>query len=347
MRKITAIFLTAVVLMAMAAVPVTAFDPNADSALAGYFSFDGDLGGAQVIDRLYDFEEAAGGTEAYADGVKGQAFHFNGETTLNLGKGLLTGPNVTVALWMSAEDFTTHTPAFWGYDSEADAVSWISIVPESWADAEVLFWSNVETNPDNVWFDGRTGVQLETNQWVHIAFSTDGETVQMYINGELLDHPDSTIHDDRVKNISMVFANGTATAYLGGNNWDPQFQGKIDEVYLFNRVLSGDEIAAVMNHGTSVPGAASASAGESPEAADDDPAGESPEVAAPADETPEAADGEPAGYAEEAPEAPASPALNSTADDDEGNGMILWIIIAIAAVAIIVIIVVLLTKKKK
>jgi hypothetical protein len=160
---------------------------------------------------------------------------------------------------MNADDFTDHTPTIWAFNPEISEiggpVSWAGIVPQSWREAEVLFWSNVGTHEGAEWFDGFTGVQLNTNQWVHLAFTTDGDTVLMYINGELILDEAATIHDDRVKNFSMVYSGGATDFYLGGNNWDIPFQGRIDELYMFSRVLSAEEIVAVMNHGTDIPSA--------------------------------------------------------------------------------------------
>ena len=85
--------------------------------------------------------------------------------------------------------------------------------------------------------DGRADINADlpaTNEWLHIAFTNDGEMASLYINGEIvaegavpgvlntIDDPLRIAQDcDRPNNV---------------------FTGMIDEVRLWNRALSTDEI---------------------------------------------------------------------------------------------------------
>ena len=247
-KRFTAIFLIAVFLTIAAAVPAMAFEPDKDPALKSYFSFDGTLGGAKVIDGLLNNYEGVDGLgkEAYAEGVHGQAFYFDGNTGLSLGTGLVKGNNFTIALWINPEVLTSHTTTFFAADPN-NAPAWMSIVPYSWAN-EVLVWSNVESNAGFVWFDGFADKIVDPGEWVHIAVTVDGDNLSIYTNGKLVKDDRTTDFDDRVKNVALALSGGEANFFLGANNWDPPFVGKIDDVYTFNRTLSEAEIAELMNY---------------------------------------------------------------------------------------------------
>ena len=91
---------------------------------------------------------------------------------------------------------------------------------------------------------GRNDINADlpaTNEWVHVAFTNDGEMAQLYVNAEVVSEGDvpgvlRSIDDplriaqdcDRANNV---------------------FAGMIDEVRLWNRALSGDDIAVLMDLG--------------------------------------------------------------------------------------------------
>jgi hypothetical protein len=77
------------------------------------------------------------------------------------------------------------------------------------------------------------------NTWVHIAGTYDGTTVRVYVNGaEVTNQP-----------LTGTFAHDRTPVILGGNGNDASgiptelFPGRIDELMLFSRALSGAEIA--------------------------------------------------------------------------------------------------------
>ena len=79
--------------------------------------------------------------------------------------------------------------------------------------------------------------QLTANAWAHLATAFDGSTLSLYVNGDLA---------------STVPAAGTillsdGALRIGGNDvWPEWFAGIIDEVRVYNRALSRDEIRADM-----------------------------------------------------------------------------------------------------
>ena len=81
-----------------------------------------------------------------------------------------------------------------------------------------------------------TGLSLlPLNAWSHLAATYDGEFLQFFVNGELVGR--------RPLSGSLVMTTGALR--IGGNDvWGEYFEGLIDDVRIYNRVLSASEIVA-------------------------------------------------------------------------------------------------------
>jgi hypothetical protein len=150
-------------------------------------------------------------------------------------------------MWLSADDFTMHTTAFFGAKPDADGATWASIVPFSWA-TELLLWSRIDEL--DLWYDGHFGKELDIGEWVHIAVTVAGDTVSLYLNGALTNDDRTTDQDERGNNPIIAWGGTGTDFFLSANNWDVPFTGKIDELYTFSRALSADEIVTLYTHGT-------------------------------------------------------------------------------------------------
>ena len=79
---------------------------------------------------------------------------------------------------------------------------------------------------------------LPRNTWTHLASTYDGATVQLYVNG--------TMVASRAQTGPLVTS--TNPLQIGGDSiYGQTFQGKIDEVRIYNRALSAAEIKSDMN----------------------------------------------------------------------------------------------------
>jgi len=76
---------------------------------------------------------------------------------------------------------------------------------------------------------------VKVGTWYHIAGTYDGKKASIYVNGVLQNSAEAEITHD--EGISLFI--GKASWFDGG-----YFQGTIDEVKIYNRVLSADEIKA-------------------------------------------------------------------------------------------------------
>ncbi|HKQ37944.1 MAG TPA: PQQ-dependent sugar dehydrogenase [Verrucomicrobiae bacterium] len=78
-----------------------------------------------------------------------------------------------------------------------------------------------------------TGPQLPLNTWTHLAGTYDGSTLALYVNGALA--------GSRAESDTIQQATGALT--IGGDDpYGQYFQGRIDEVRIYNRALTVDEI---------------------------------------------------------------------------------------------------------
>jgi len=77
---------------------------------------------------------------------------------------------------------------------------------------------------------------LQLNEWYHLAYVLNGTNMTMYINGENVGSQDSLIPAYIVR----------SSSFIGRSNWYPGDQDAnayLDEIKIYNRALSPDEVA--------------------------------------------------------------------------------------------------------
>ena len=97
--------------------------------------------------------------------------------------------------------------------------------------------------PDSPW--GPTDAIVPKNTWTHAAATFDGDLIELYIDGEpefTRDYSEPVLISENPLTIGNM-TGGAVGNQVEGNN-DRPFFGAIDEVKVYNRVLSGAEIKA-------------------------------------------------------------------------------------------------------
>ena len=78
---------------------------------------------------------------------------------------------------------------------------------------------------------------MSTTTWTHLAMTYDGATLRLFVNGTQVTS----------RALTTPITTSTGALRLGGNNvWSEFFQGRIDEVRIYNRALTAVEIQADM-----------------------------------------------------------------------------------------------------
>jgi len=184
------------------------------------------------------------GTVTYVPGVMGQAFSFNGSavrvpnySSLNFGTGPFSG-----ALWVKTIDGS-------GFLVDKD-------IPgrgrRDWFVYLTGGRARFVVGRGDYWRDyGVTSaVPINDGEFHHVAWVREGTTLRIYIDGAL----SSTAWAPRTNvNNGVEFAIGAEITY--GTRLINTLIGVIDEVRLYNRVLSAEEIQAFLNQPPDVSGA--------------------------------------------------------------------------------------------
>jgi len=95
--------------------------------------------------------------------------------------------------------------------------------------------------------DPQSGGLMTNDEWYHLAATTDGATgeLKFYINGELSEVNKKNVNGIAQSNMPV----NIAREQFGGGRW--YFKGMIDDVGIFNVVLTKDDIKDIMNKGLS------------------------------------------------------------------------------------------------
>ena len=218
-------------LLTEVSVPVTQKD------LLAYYSFDGTLenavtgANAQVVGSKAN---GTGGTAAYtnsATGTSGQAYRLTGSNGLKLDNPL-TGEEYTLSFWLRSDNAPAYTGAVFFCDDAHQDTQWISVTPCGWlGHLGPMTWSfDHGTYYDNY----NNTAQMQQGVWTHITVTAKNGQATIYVNGNAICSGGIAQVASQVDNL-----------FLGVNYWDTSIQGAMDELYLYGKAMSADEVRAL------------------------------------------------------------------------------------------------------
>lgn len=225
----------------------TAFSDLVDG-LVGYWKFDSYAAGTTPDSSGSGHTGTIVGNTTYlpSSGISGGAFRMDGTSDhIDVdGQGNLVPSNnrITVSAWINMAgavgDTVQHPMSFWNN-------YWLRVADDrSWAAFAVFRGSNNDGTSGVYWDPAGSDPLFGYNTWHHLAGSYDGSMLQVYFDG--VPRASNTL------NIAMY----TSTAndlMMGAVSWSgdrQEWNGMLDEVAVWNRALSPDEIHTVYEQGT-------------------------------------------------------------------------------------------------
>jgi hypothetical protein len=199
----------------------------------------------------YNFNAGTGTTLADNSGNNNNGTLTNGPTWTTSGKYgpalAFDGVNDKVVVPdADSLDLTTKlTLEAWVYPTGTMS-GWDTILMKEQPSSNLLYvlYANGDANLPNawLWLGSEQGIQgtttLPLNTWSHLALTYDGATLRLYVNGQLV--------QSRSQTGSLPSTSGVLS--IGNNSiWpDEAFFGRIDEIRIYNRALTQQEIQTDM-----------------------------------------------------------------------------------------------------
>jgi hypothetical protein len=197
----------------------------------------------------YNFNEGSGTTLIDRTG-NGRTGTLSGPTWTTSGKfgGALSfdgiNDSVTVADANALDLTTGMTLEAWVFPTASGGGSWRNVLIKQRNNGEVYnLYANTDTNVPSVYIvrsgsgnpvlDARGAAAIQPNVWTHLAATFDGTTLRLYVNGL----------EVGTRAISGSILTSTGVLRIGGNSvWGEYFQGRIDEIRIFNKARTLAEI---------------------------------------------------------------------------------------------------------
>ena len=207
--------------------------PVTDSGLVGYWTLDGESGGAADASGTGNDGQADGGPTRGVGGILGTtAWEFDGsddritvanDTTLEMND----TDAVTVSMWVS---------------KSTNQSGWIGLLQHSDTSYNLQFDngnSPAFTIYDETWNTAYSGESLVPGRWYHLVGTFDGTQARIYVNGSVA----GTASAD------FIAPGGDLPVGIAYNNdtGNRNFEGRMDAVRLYDRALSSDEVGALWN----------------------------------------------------------------------------------------------------
>lgn len=239
-------------------------DPNAPVA---HLMFEGDVNDVygNVVDGALIGEEDPNDPNVilvptFADGVDGLGIVFDGTNYADLGGTFgdaVIAPltSFTASVWVNSIDTGDWSRIF---EVGADNDNRVALLAYSGGTPEEPSWTGMGGPRLEVKINGEQHNQnspidaIADGEWNHLAMTLDADAneAQVYSNGVLTDSKMGIGQDfqepNAFTNDPSMIADPFTYAFVG-NSWDgnPPITGTIDDLRLYNRVLTGDEIGAL------------------------------------------------------------------------------------------------------
>jgi hypothetical protein len=230
------LLLTSILALGLVALPVGA--QNLSDALVAYWPLNETAGDTAVDASGNGHDGNLMGDPEWADGYFGGALEFDGVgDEVNVPYDAALNPETfTVCAWANVQPGSAgaHRAVLASRDDFPQRGYIIYAEPgDTWQ-----FWVGVGAG--GVTWNSVQGPPVEAGEWSHLASVYADGTQKLYFNGEFIAESDADLN----LNEAQVFLIGASA-----NELDPHqflFVGKIDDVRLYDRELSEDEIELVM-----------------------------------------------------------------------------------------------------
>lgn len=198
------------------------------------FDFENSMNGAVAVAKASTPVEQSGVSYQYQEGAVGKALVLNGEYGLKLLEDAnALGESYTISFWMNSKNVGA------SFDPTITAGLFS---PE--------YWLNL-TLDGKIW--SRNGDYIATevsgaftaNKWQQVTLVVDGASEgtangtvigKLYVDGQVVSQG----------NVAKgIMTQKGAKLYFGVNAWDAYFSGALDDVLVFNKALSDEEIAGI------------------------------------------------------------------------------------------------------
>ncbi len=206
----------------IACVAVLALASSASAELVGHWKLD-ESGGTAAVDSSGNGNDGTiQGDPAWVAGALGGAMECDGDDSVDCGDVLALTQELTIMCWVNPTDFTGDH----GFVARSAAYAIKS------SGTHLRF-----TTPGVLDYDGNATI-LEDGAWQHVAASfvpnEDGGLI-FYLNG---------IETDRLNTTALNA--GSGPFLIANNQWGQFLIGAIDEVRVYDHILTPDEIADAM-----------------------------------------------------------------------------------------------------
>ena len=204
------------------------------------------LGDTSCI-ALYKFENneddesgnynGTGTTVQYAAGRYGQAASFNGTDSVVTGTAQNVGSSFSVSAWIYPASYGEHN-FFNLWESSSDLFQ----IGLSDSTNEKL---KIAAKSSNTWYVYTTTASPITslNQWYHIVVNRSSSDLKIYVNGAFLESANN-YYNKTYNTFNIGAGKSTST-----NSF---FDGKIDQLRVFNKTLSASEVTTLYNENSLV-----------------------------------------------------------------------------------------------
>jgi hypothetical protein len=174
-------------------------------------------------------------------GHPNSAYSFNGTSSyisLKPASNFVGLSNYTISLWVKPTVITTNSGGMiYGFGSD----SYGPVQGLTYQSTATLFAGSYNIGSNPVQSSSRSCC-YDPNNWVYVAVTRDNSAINLFINGTLIPPQATSPTNDQ----NADYGSGPFSAILGGRSsldYRYFFTGIIDEVRIYNRVLSGNEIA--------------------------------------------------------------------------------------------------------
>lgn len=239
--------------------------PIAEDALIGFWAFDAGTGttAKDYSDNGFDgtFENEAGfgagvptwTTDRYGNEAKAIAFDLGAKITIPYNI-KLNPQQMTVALWVNAAELRASN-RFMGLQSWNGYKFQLQDANRPFFTAATL---NTTPGVDDIIYDRDAGTPIDLDTWYHLAVTFGGGNMVFYINGVSIMTWDDTPGDlVTVTDHDLVFGVGSSKYAATTDNydvdhiipldWGGYFHGSLDEIRMYNTVLSAAQIESIYN----------------------------------------------------------------------------------------------------